>query len=78
MSDKVLVTFDVAAEDGFVNWEVEMTRDDADRLAAQVAESDPDESVTFCNECPEGPAHCSHGAERIRTLAIGNLRIKGA
>jgi hypothetical protein len=78
--EKVMVTFDVAAEDGssYTDWEVEMPRDAADRLAAQVFESDPDEFFTFCKECPDGRGSaCSHGAEHVRVLAVGNLRIDG-
>lgn len=76
--EKIKVTFDVAADDGsgFTDWEVEMPRDIADRFAAQVAESNPDEYLTFCNQCPDGRGStCPHGAERIRVLAVGNLRI---
>ncbi len=78
--DKVLVTFDVAAEDGsgFTDWTVELPREDAGRFAEQVAKSDPDESVTFCKKCPNGSnSGCPHGTETIRVLAIGNLRIEG-
>jgi hypothetical protein len=74
-----LVTFDVAADDGsgFTDWAVELPHADADRLAEQVAKSDPGDTITFCNDCPnKSGAICPHGAEHIRVIAIGNLRLQ--
>lgn len=70
-----LVTFDVAP--GFHQWTVEMTRADAERLAETVATtSDPDHTVTFCNECPNAAfMDCPHQPP-IQVIAIGNLRLR--
>lgn len=73
------VTFDVAAEDGsgFTSYDLEMVREDADRFAAKVAESDPQSGAMFCQECPTGDnVACPHDAPRFRYLAVGNLRVR--
>jgi len=69
-----LVTFDVAPD--FTEYSVEMTRADAERLQTLVqTTSDPNHTVTFCNECPNGASvDCPHG-RAFQVLAIGNLRL---